>query len=299
MKSWRGKLVAVATLLLASAPGCRRDTASSRETPTNAAAPAESPALEVDASARTLAVVFPSGNIPLHGDVLVPPGRGPFPVVVYNHGSEREPDLDGFGEIGEYFRAKGYVAFFPYRRGSGGSPGTYWEDQVGRTRDAERSAATLAALEAENADVMAAVAWIAQQPYADAARVAVAGCSFGGIHTLLAAENGQGLYAAVDFAGASMAWSSSPLLQERLKQAARHARVPVFLLQAENDFNTTPSLVLSAEMADAGLPRTVKIFPPHGTTAMQGHAGFCTHGEREWGPDVLAFLAAQPAAKRP
>jgi hypothetical protein len=42
------------------------------------------------------------------------------------------------------------------------------------------------------------------------------------------------LKAAVDFAGASMAWSRSPLLRQRLQTAAEAARVPVFFLQAEN-----------------------------------------------------------------
>jgi hypothetical protein len=66
----------------------------------------------------------------------------------------------------------------------------------------------------------------------------------------------------------------------------------VFFLQAENDFDTTPSRALSAAMVGAGKPARVKIYPPHGDTHRAGHAGFCNRGQREWGEDVLAFLRA-------
>jgi len=101
-------------------------------------------------------------------------------------------------------------------------------------------------------DVMSAVEYVRSLPYVDRTRVAVAGCSFGGIVSLFAAERGTGVQAVVDFAGGAMSWASAPELQERMKQAARAARVPVFFVQAENDFNTAPSLVLSEEMRRAG-----------------------------------------------
>ena len=46
-----------------------------------------------------------------------------------------------------------------------------------------------------------------------------------------------------------------------MKKAARAARVPVFFLQAENDFDTTPSRVLDNEMRRAGRPSRMQIFP--------------------------------------
>jgi hypothetical protein len=66
--------------------------------------------------------------------------------------------------------------------------------------------------------------------------------------------------------------------------------VPVFFLQAENDFDTTPSLVLSNEMKAAGKPMRVHIFPPNGVTHEDGH-GFCSGGQAPpWGIEVLDFL---------
>lgn len=51
-----------------------------------------------------------------------------------------------------------------------------------------------------------------------------------------------------------MSWAHAPDLQVRMKQAARAARVLVLFIQAENDFDTTPSRALSEEMRSAGKP---------------------------------------------
>ena len=124
----------------------------------------------------------------------------------------------------------------------------------------------------------------------DKTRVATIGCSFGGIEALFAAEQGTGLVAAVDFAGASYMWSRSPPLRERMKTAARNAKVPVFFIQAENDADTSPTLLLSQEMTAAGKQARAHVFPPHGETIQDGH-GFCVDGDDPaWGPEVLDFL---------
>jgi dienelactone hydrolase len=252
--------------------------------------PSPAPPSDAQAPPPRSEVRIPSGELTLHGWIFRPAGTGPFPALVYNHGSERDPSVDNFGDLGDWFRGQGYVLLLPFRRGAGGSDGTYWEDVVPPQHDPEYWPATIAQLEKESADVSNAVAWLRTQPFVDSARVSVAGCSFGGIHTLLAAEKPQGLRAAIDFAGASMSWASSPLLQQRLAAAVDHAAVPVFFVQAENDFDTSPTKLLPLEMEAAHKPHRAKIFPPHGTTHMEGHAHFCTHGMAEWGPDVLAFL---------
>ena len=62
------------------------------------------------------------------------------------------------------------------------------------------------------------------------------------------------------------------------------------LLQAENDFDTTPSRVLDAEMTRAGRPHQMRVYPPFGRTNQAGHGGFCVRGMPLWGDDVTAFL---------
>ena len=216
-----------------------------------------------------------------------PAGPGPFPALIYNHGSEKEPIAGTENEMGPYLVKQGYVVLFPYRRGAGKSQGMWWRERVDALPEAQQAQGTIGALIEDNEDVVAAVAWLRTQPFVDGKNVSVAGCSFGGIEALLTAEKPLGLNAVIDFAGASMSWADSPLLRERLLQAVEHARSPVFFVQAENDFNTTPSKVLAEAMRQKKLPYRLRIFPPHGTTPMAGHAHFCNHGSAEWGPDVL------------
>jgi hypothetical protein len=105
---------------------------------------------------------------------------------------------------------------------------------------------------------------------------------------VLGAERGT-YCAAIDSAGAAMSWASAPELQERMLRAVRNARVPIFFFQAENDFDLAPTQVLSAAMKDAGKPFEVKIYPPFGSSANEGHAlGY--FGSRVWSADVFRFL---------
>jgi dienelactone hydrolase len=220
-----------------------------------------------------------------------PSGPGPFPALVYNHGSEKAPIAGTENEMGSFLAKHGYVVLFPYRRGAGKSQGTWWRDRVNAAPEAAREQAAIDALVAENDDVVTAIEWLRAQKFVSGKQVSVAGCSFGGIESLLTAERPLGLHAVIDFAGGAMSWAGNPLLRERMLQAAEHAQAPVFFVQAENDFDTTPSKVLAEAMRQKGLPQRVRIFPPHGTTPREGHAHFCNHGSSEWGADVLDFLS--------
>jgi hypothetical protein len=72
------------------------------------------------------------------------------------------------------------------------------------------------------------------------------------LDSLPRAKRSSEVYAAFDFARASFMWAKSPPLRARLLAAARKTRVPIYFVQAENDHDTTPSLALAAEAADAG-----------------------------------------------
>ena len=126
-------------------------------------------------------------------------------------------------------------------------------------------------------------------PYVDPNRVAVTGVSFGGIQTVLAAERASGIRVAVDFAGAAMMWADSPEIRERLLTAVRNARVPIYFIQAENDYNLGPSRTLAAEMDRVGKPHRMKIYPPYGVTPQDGHS-LGLRGGVVWEADVFAFL---------
>jgi len=71
-------------------------------------------------------VTFQSGSLVLHGFIYKPEGKGPFPAVLWNHGSERRPGW--LPELAPLFLSKGYIFFIPHRRGHGRSPGDYVMD---------------------------------------------------------------------------------------------------------------------------------------------------------------------------
>jgi len=234
-------------------------------------------------------VTFPSGTRTLAGYLYAPGGNGPFPAIVFNHGSEETPGIGVL--VARFYVDNGFVVFFPHRRGHGRSAaaGKYVGDMIDDAHP--ESTVFVDELVAQSGDVIAAVAYVASLPYVDRQRIATIGCSFGGIEALFAAEQGTGLVSAIDFAGASYMWQRSPPLRERMKVAAREAKVPVFFIQAENDADTTPTKVLGEEMRRAGKPYRARVFPPYGKTTQDGHS-FCVAGDNPaWRDDVLAFLA--------
>lgn len=239
-------------------------------------------------------VMFQSGPHRLAGFVYRPNADGAQPAIVHNHGSEPEPSTEFLGRFARWWQARGFVVFLPFRRGSSGpeasSEGTYWRTIVDAQPEEQRDRATVEQLEAQNDDVLAALAFLRSQAYVDRRFVSVSGCSFGGIEALLTAERSPDVFAALDFAGASFTWARSAPMRERMITAARGARAPVMLLQAENDFDTTPSKELAATMKAAGKEHLLKIYPPFGKTTQEGHAGFCNRAMAYWSDDVLAFL---------
>jgi len=251
-------------------------------------------AAQPDASVPEL-VTFVSGNLTLKALLWKPPGRGPFPAVIFNHGSERSHDTH-FALIGPMFAREGFVLFAPYRRGQGLSAdqGTWVLDTLSRVAREqgmiERGKKAVELLKTEQLnDLLAALDRLQGMPFVDRGRIAVVGNSFGGVLTMVMAERGGGIRAAVNMAGAALNWKRSPQFKQWMFDMARNAQVPVFFIQAENDQDTGPSRELSAEMTRLGKPNRMRIYPPFGKTAEDGHS-FGYLGSQLWGPDVIAFL---------
>src|SRR5712692_695627 len=207
-------------------------------------------------------VTFPSGEITLHGVLYKPEGAGPFPAVIYNHGSA--PGMmskEAFAALGPVFASHGWVFFGPYRRGQGlsASAGPYIGDQIAAAEKAggvSAAAATMVRLlETDHLDdQFAALAWLRKQSFVRPNRIAVAGNSFGGIETVLGVERG-GYCAGIDSAGGAQSWAQAPELQSLMTRAVRNAKAPIFFFQAANDFDLSPSKTLSAEMNEVSKRR--------------------------------------------
>ena len=147
--------------------------------------------------------------------------------------------------------------------------------------------------QAEVDDVIAALNYLRSQPFVDPTRIAISGCSYGGIQTLLAGERDLGVKALVPFAPGAMSWDQNAPLQDRLLLAVDLAKAPVFLIQAENDYNLAPSKVLTKEAIKKKKDFRSKVYPPFGSSHQDGHWGFCSTATDVWGNDVLNFLDSQ------
>jgi carboxymethylenebutenolidase len=235
-------------------------------------------------------MVFPSGSLQLHGFLLKPEGAGPFPTVIWNHGSEEEPGFHA--GMAQFYVSHSYAYFAPHRRGQGKSPGRYIMDEIRSGMPWTRDARMVELQVEHNKDVIAALDYLKSQQFVDTNRIAVTGCSFGGIQTLLTGEHATGVRALVAFAPGAMSWERAPALQARLKRAVTRAKVPILLLQAANDFSLAPSRELSREAEVHHVDFRAKVYPPLGSTPQEGHGKFCRSFEI-WGQDVLDFLHAR------
>jgi dienelactone hydrolase len=245
-------------------------------------------------------VVVPNGPLRLHALLWRPPpdGDGPFPAVLFNHGSGNtvERQLAQAAAMGPVFARHGYVCLFLFRRGSalsadqGVSAAARMDSALAAGGQAARNRLQIQLLETDHlSDALAGLAFLRSLPAVDPHRVVVAGHSFGASLTLLIAERDSALRAAILFSGSAASWDDSPPLRARLLAAASRTTVPIFFIQAENDYSIAPARELSAAMARLGKPHRVKIYPPVGTTAVEGH-DFPYRRIDAWEPDVFDFL---------
>jgi len=141
--------------------------------------------------------------------------------------------------------------------------------------------------------VVAALAWLKEQPFVDSNRVVVSGCSYGGIQTLITAEKGLGVKAFIPFAPGAMSFANVAL-RERMEQCVKNCQTPMLLLQAQNDYSTGPSEILAPLLKSKGSPSHSTIYPAFGHTNQHGHGAFAcwSLGTEQWGAEVLEFIAA-------
>ena len=243
-----------------------------------------------------LSVEFPGNGLTLRGWVYKPAGYGPFPAIVWNHGAEKNPSA--CPELGLFCTQRGYVVFVPIRHGHSPSPGQYFGDTIQEyiASGADRASIQkkVVALEEEyNQDVVAALSWLKKQTYANANAIAVAGAAYGGLQALLTAEKDVDLRACIAFSPGATSWSNGEIRQ-RAVEAVQQTKVPVFLLQAENDYSLGPSNVLGPIVREKGGANRAKVYPAFGTTHAEAQVGFACweEGIKIWGNDFLEFLKA-------
>ena len=267
--------------------------------------------VEGQPSANPDTVDVRSGALQLRALLWRPDGLGPFPAILFNHGSGRAPQLGAEDRppsrrrdprarpdiLGPLFARHGYVFLVPFRRGQGlsadqgiSSTDSLLRERATRGADAENRLQVRLLETDQLDDALAALALLRTLPEVDARRVAVVGHSYGGSLTLLLAERDSSLRAAVDFAGASNSWGRSPQLRARLLAAVRRTQVPTFFIHAANDYSVAPARAMAAEMARLRKSHRVKIYPRFGRTPDEGHS-FVYLAASTWEAEVFAFLS--------
>lgn len=224
-----------------------------------------------------------------------PAGDGPFPLIVYNHGSAptgQERVERPIGYIGRSFPPAGYAVLVPERRGYGKSEGATFAEEVGR----DRGRRFVERLGAEAGDLLAAADYVTHDPAfrVDPGRRAMIGWSFGGIVTTLAVSGRSDYRAAVVQAPGALNWDHSPDLRAALTTAAKKIVIPLQCLVAANDATTESARSICGAAKSA--PAELKVYPaftPAGSLregVAPGHALFGPEGLPLWKADVLAFL---------
>ena len=249
-----------------------------------------------------IVVKFPNGDLTLGGELYLPPGEGPFPIVLFNHGSAPGmANSQASAAIGPKFVEQGWAFFMPYRRGQGLSAdqGPYIMDEIRNARWNPFADASKKLVELQTgdhlSDQMAAFNWLLTQPFVDADRIASLGNSFGGIQVLLGMAS-LNYCAGVDASGGAESWAESEDLRDLLKDVVTKSKGPIFFFQAENDYDLRPSMELAAIMKNKGKRADLKIYPKFGKSNSDGHS-FPYRGVSIWFQDALEFMNThcQPA----
>ncbi|MHA1566386.1 MAG: alpha/beta hydrolase family protein [Alphaproteobacteria bacterium] len=237
-------------------------------------------------------VTFRSGSLDLAGFLYLPPGEGPFPCMVTNHGSGVFQGTQDICRptVAATLMSWGIASFLPHRRGYGNSPGTPWRDDVSAEfGTADYDAQLASRLDGESDDVVAALDYVRALPEIMADHVGVMGSSFGGTNTLLAAAKCERFKCAVEFAGAAMNWEKTPDLRALMIGAAKNLSQPIFFIQAENDYSAAPTRELGAALAGTDQVFEAHVYPAFGISKDEGHF-FERTGTMIWGADVRRFL---------
>jgi len=248
-------------------------------------------------------VIVPSGNLHLKGFLWTPAGSGPFPAVLFNHGSGTDAaHTGGFTiteaakRLGPVFVKHGYAFLYLFRRGQGLSAGQgqFMQDLLQHEKaekgNEARQRLQFVLLTTDHLDdVSAGLAFLKSLPEVDIHRIAIVGHSFGGQLTLLAAERDRTLRAALTFSAAANSWISAPEVRDRMLAAVRRTSVPIMLLHAANDYSTAPGQALANELTRLSKPNIFKIYPPVGQTHDDGH-NFVYTAVDLWENDVFKFL---------
>jgi dienelactone hydrolase len=246
--------------------------------------------------------------------VFKPPGDGPFPLMIANHGrpgdANKRAQFQRSRMLAGYFVRRGFAVLVPTRVGYGPSGSSV--DPERRPDGAERNcdAWTNAPLtNAISAHIDATLDWAKAQSYIDRQRLVLLGGSAGAFGALVAAgQKPAGLMAVINFAGGAGGWPErrpgqpcgATDIANRLADAAKRNSIPTLWFYAENDkfWGAEFPRQWHARYTAAGGKAEFHMFPPIGPVGDDGH-DLMAPGVELWRPVLDRFLDAHGFAQQP
>ncbi len=236
-------------------------------------------------------VMAPAGaaGIELETTIFTPPGKGPFPLLILNHGKGLgNPNLqqrDRFLVISREFVKRGYAVVIPMRKGFSKSSGTYVELKCNMTGNGY----------AQADDLVGMLAYLRTQSWADMERIVIAGQSYGGLAALaFGTRQFPGVKGLINFSGGLRIYGGDCPWQTSLINAfsnyGAHSKTPSIWFYGANDSHFSPQLAADlhrAYVAAGGNARLVAYGPfEHDSHAMSSSSD----GVKIWWPETEKFL---------
>jgi dienelactone hydrolase len=231
-------------------------------------------------------------GLELEVTLFKPPGSGPFPVVVINHGkASGDPRFQGratYPIAVRFFVSRGYLVALPMRQGFSKSSGSY----ISGGCNVESNGV----VQAE--DVAATLDYLIAQTPIDKTRILVVGQSHGGLTTMaLGAAAYPGVVGLVNFAGGLRqdtcpGWGS--VLARTFGNYGKRTKIPSLWFYGDND-SYWPKPTWQAMYANYSEAVSVNgssaRMVAFGTFVTDAHSMFGhQQGQRIWEPEVAKFL---------
>ncbi len=247
----------------------------------------------LDTALNEQVVMLPAGSrasgAELETTIFKPPGNGPFPLVIMNHGkalgNPRNQQRDRFVVLSREFVKRGYAVVIPMRKGFSRSTGDYIDQGCNMTAHGQ----------AQADDLQSTLDYLRTQDWADSERIIVAGQSYGGLTALaFGTRETRGVKGLINFAGGLKMHGGDCRWQQSLVQAfanyGARSTLPSIWFYGENDQHFSPQL--AARLYDAyvqagGHARLVAF----GSFKKDAHGmSGSRDGVRIWWPETEKFL---------
>ena len=205
-----------------------------------------SSAQEVTKEFITTSMVEGERTIKLELFIAKPQGSGPFPVLIFNHGSTGRGDKpELFGQswsspaISKYFTDRGWMVIFPQRRGRGGSDGLYDEGfEPDRSRYSCLIDLSLSGVKRALEDLDAVTEHVRARPDVSPNRMLIGGQSRGGILAIAYAGHQPNIFLGViNFAGGwiAEACENATTINGIISRRGSNFKRPTLWLYGERD----------------------------------------------------------------